>query len=905
MGMAYTFKVRYYDNREYDGVKYDPVFYEFQPGIPIVNQLADVRKRLKCPQKIEDLSLEVGQWGPNLDLNSTIEEQAAKWKLHRDDDDENTLHLCTKPSLVLQVYLEKLRRKQETLDTLEALRMFFEGKRDDSLVEEFIKADGLECLLECGRNGDERQRYYTLLVLYEIVRCPSGRMGVLHFPPKLLGWVYSQLEGQNHSNHRLQAVAVLHAFMGRPGEGGRVKHLANAIDEEDKSKGRKPWILLKGYMDDCVSSGKLNKLKMSLDLINSVLRESTGTSTFSEVVQCFEAIGMDTFVKEMKGHRHKEVDKSIDEFVEALKAGKQGGATSDSSKHTEEAAEGISGLGADAEKIYEEACKTGTVPVNRCRLIVVGQDGAGKSCFVDSLLDRPFKRGNPSTKGVAIHMAVTAAEARRDGDVWAPCGDYQGGHYLDRYIAAGYVITKGKPEGLKKEIHEEQHRAAAVTAEINESSGVRKLKESLDEPNASSKLFVADFDNSDPTELDKCIDELVRKLTLTEEQRRMIREYIESDEALGSLKECEVSMKLLWDLGGQERYLTTHAALMPKESVFTVCKYFLLVNMSKSLGDKAESFFRVGAGNDDEKIKLNHIECNRDFVRHWLSSIALAHAGSHPQPYLGQSLKVKYPAVFIGGTFMDEVLKMPDSKEILKEQNAELEKVIKNLECQDHIFKRSKCQELFPHILEVSEDEWFFPIDNTKSGQGDKPRCQGVKAIRTAVDSSSKKYWLEKNILTPMPVAWLRFELLLVRWRLGKVISLETAKKLARRSNINSEEEAEVALKFLYGLGVIFYFWNVPSLAGSVIVDPLWLVRAVAAATPIVPPSRLEGPACFLASARSLSGRASGAGQNNRLDQQDGLYLRMRGFRSLFSLFALGFRLPYLGRRQACSKESL
>eukprot|EP00118_Oscarella_pearsei_P018497 m.189632 g.189632 ORF g.189632 m.189632 type:complete len:86 (+) comp39418_c0_seq2:2062-2319(+) len=77
----------------------------------------------------------------------------------------------------------------------------------------------------------------------------------------------------------------------------------------------------------------------------------------------------------------------------------------------------------------------------------------------------------------------------------------------------------------------------------------------------------------------------------------------------------------------------------------------------------------------------------------------------------------------------------------------------------------------------------FFPIDNTKSGQGDKPRCQGVKAIRAIVDCSTKEYWLKKNKLTPMPVAF-RFELFLVRWRLGKVISLNTAKILAICSSI-------------------------------------------------------------------------------------------------------------------------
>eukprot|EP00118_Oscarella_pearsei_P018496 m.189631 g.189631 ORF g.189631 m.189631 type:complete len:115 (+) comp39418_c0_seq2:1054-1398(+) len=112
------------------------------------------------------------------------------------------------------------------------------------------------------------------------------------------------------------------------------------------------------------------------------------------------------------------------------------------------------------------ACKFGTVPVSRCRLIVVGQDGAGKSCFIDSLLDRPYKSKNPSTRGIAIDTAITAAKGRGDGGPWSPCDDY-----LDKYIAAGYVIKKKKPlESTRIEIHEEPHLviASAETREISD-----------------------------------------------------------------------------------------------------------------------------------------------------------------------------------------------------------------------------------------------------------------------------------------------------------------------------------------------------------------------------------------------------------------------------------------------------
>ena len=61
------------------------------------------------------------------------------------------------------------------------------------------------------------------------------------------------------------------------------------------------------------------------------------------------------------------------------------------------------------QQIYDNALKRGSVAVDRCRVTVVGQDGAGKSCLVDSLLDRPFEEGKASTEGAALEMTHATA----------------------------------------------------------------------------------------------------------------------------------------------------------------------------------------------------------------------------------------------------------------------------------------------------------------------------------------------------------------------------------------------------------------------------------------------------------------------------------------------------------------
>ena len=299
----------------------------------------------------------------------------------------------------------------------------------------------------------------------------------------------------------------------------------------------------------------------------------------------------------------------------------------------------------------------------------------------------------------------------------------------------------------------------------------------------------------------------------------MITEYLQSSEALASLENFEVNSKLLWDLGGQERYLTSHAALMPTESEYTVCMYLLVIDISKPLGDKAESSYRPGGTSADVPLELSSILHNRDFPRHWFTSIGISHPSDVPSPYLGEDVQgVNYPAVIIAATHIDKVQSMPNCEEFLASQNAELDNLISDLRCEDHIVKNPE------------SGQWFFPVDNTKSGQTEaEGRCKGIRAIASILDSSSKHYWSQKNKTRPIPVAWVRYELFLVSWKLGKIMSVKTATRLAYCVGIKSDDKALLALKFLHNLGVIFYFWDMSELANCVIVDPAWLIGIVAA----------------------------------------------------------------------------
>jgi hypothetical protein len=54
---------------------------------------------------------------------------------------------------------------------------------------------------------------------------------------------------------------------------------------------------------------------------------------------------------------------------------------------------------------YEEAAKRGVLKIPRAKLDAIGDECAGKSCLGDSIMDRPYIEGRPSTKGVLVKMA--------------------------------------------------------------------------------------------------------------------------------------------------------------------------------------------------------------------------------------------------------------------------------------------------------------------------------------------------------------------------------------------------------------------------------------------------------------------------------------------------------------------
>ena len=70
----------------------------------------------------------------------------------------------------------------------------------------------------------------------------------------------------------------------------------------------------------------------------------------------------------------------------------------------------IQAQGGVAKLLYEKALKEGSVNVYRSRILLVGQDRAGKTSLKKSLLGLPFNPKEPSTEGIQVDPSVCEIE---------------------------------------------------------------------------------------------------------------------------------------------------------------------------------------------------------------------------------------------------------------------------------------------------------------------------------------------------------------------------------------------------------------------------------------------------------------------------------------------------------------
>ncbi|XP_065844414.1 uncharacterized protein [Oscarella lobularis] len=514
-------------------------------------------------------------------------------------------------------------------------------------------------------------------------------------------------------------------------------------------------------------------------------------------------------------------------------------------EHSSEKKQPKSGDGSEtydrSQEIYDEALKRGSVRVNRSRVIIAGQDGAGKSCLFDSLLNRQFERNKPSTEGAAVAMIHTATSG------WIATDSKD---HLDPLIAQGVYRMNQQQLSSKRgpETSLESSDFALQSKDSDSESEVAELDDSEHHDICSTPIRDStDMSFVQPApEAETLAGNLkavgIDSKALTASQQQLVHTFFTNRPSEEDLSRQLLGVRDIWDLGGQEVYLATHSAFMPDHKVFGLSMYMIVMDISKLLSDEAESFHRSSDGEViNQTNELGWIRTNGDFPLYWFGSITAAHeqtpVGDH---WLGKDEEVVSPPVFAIGSHRDvldsDKERFTDSVSVrnwLRKQGKLFERLLSDSDFMKHIVvpKKHGVREDDEDFCEITHFfNRIFLIDNTLSGSGSP--CKGVKEIRERVDRMTMTYW---KGMKKQPLYWVYLEILLFRWsKFMKTVVAEVDEiaKLAQHPticNLSSRDEVLVALKYLANVGAILYYPEVDGLKDVVLTRPMWVVKALSA----------------------------------------------------------------------------
>ncbi|XP_065827250.1 uncharacterized protein [Oscarella lobularis] len=307
---------------------------------------------------------------------------------------------------------------------------------------------------------------------------------------------------------------------------------------------------------------------------------------------------------------------------------------------------------------------------------------------------------------------------------------------------------------------------------------------------------------------------------LTEEYLDEIQAIINDEALFGDGN--KVTLMTICDLGGQEPFLASHVALMPPGALSV---YMLVFNGAKLLTDKAKSTYRKLEGESIHAItqKLCRMETNGDFLKHWASSVHIAHPAAEQQggAYLGEAEGVEYPAIFRVATHRWEAEEA--AARCAKGETSIVDFIRENNDYVRDLFQRQACQ---CHFVRPSSGLKFFLVENKTSGT--RKEDTTAKEIRSRVDAMTDDYWTKQ---AEQPARWLKFEV--VMGKLAKIIgrsvsTLEVVKQVAEKCYISDDRELEEALLHLTHVGAVYYFPDVPRLQKIVFHDSDWLFKLLA-----------------------------------------------------------------------------
>ncbi|XP_015768806.1 PREDICTED: uncharacterized protein LOC107347432 isoform X10 [Acropora digitifera] len=432
----------------------------------------------------------------------------------------------------------------------------------------------------------------------------------------------------------------------------------------------------------------------------------------------------------------------------------------------------IMARGLRAEHAFQMAMQNGKVKVYRARMMLLGQDRAGKTSLRKSLLGLPFDPEEESTVGVEVDEVKN----------WMLCKKGEVSEHKDE-IARFIVRDLNKPEADGND---------STFATVEEVKTTNQLEEKKDhhEPKLSPDRDKPATDTEEVEDGHQALSEenLVDKNKVSNELELNINlnvtdivvRYLQSLRLEDDTKSEEVILTL-WDFAGQHIYYASHSVFLSGRAV-----YILVYNLNKDLVATAEPCARQGM--NEILLENPNDETNLDNLLSWLVSVHnIRSAANKNVAHQGKKLSYLQPPVIIVGTNLDQPFKEVKTTE----------KDIK-----DSMLGK----EYAKHVVS------FFAVDNKTEND------EGVQELRQRIMEVLKE---EPYMGEEVPLRWFKFERAVDALVAKQTYFMDRDQLLSvirQVCDIEDEEEVTTMLNFYHDLGVIVKH------RGTVVLQVQWLI---------------------------------------------------------------------------------
>lgn len=451
--------------------------------------------------------------------------------------------------------------------------------------------------------------------------------------------------------------------------------------------------------------------------------------------------------------------------------------------------------GPEAIEAYNRALIDGEGFVKRVPIMIIGQDGTGKTSLLKSLKGQPFEANQRRTEGIEIDPSYfkVSKEIWEAGKEGKDTDDES--EVVFEQLAAQIICQTLKKEEEKESSGQEQSiqvpgKPSTIPLKTGEKQTEEESGSSMDELETNPPHFEKGGGLSEEKAKERGPSLFVPELP--ENIADLVEKLLQNDE---NVDDDDKIYSVVWDFGGQSVYYATHPIFLTERAI-----YILASNLSRSPFEKDKAPSRKGMYKDIEDVDC--CNTNLDYLDFWMSSVySLTSSSAIRQDAIVSDSK-NLPPVFLVFTHADKPYCEKDSRELAVE-------VYGILRDQSKIYRGH----LFKDV---------FVVDNTKSGSDSE--CQEVVRLREDILTVAKNLPQMKERI---PLKWLRYEniLQLLNKEGYKWIPVEKARQVAmEKCGIDDGKQFQTLLNFLHDQKMLIHFNEPPELDNMVILDPQWLI---------------------------------------------------------------------------------